>query len=99
MSVAAHEVVAEAFKEQGAAYPRAGARLVLAALTAAGYEIVELPKPKPVAWPVIWDDEPEDVYAKSTGDIAVSGVATMTSDQAHTLAAALLAAAKAAEAH
>lgn len=48
MSDKAIEVVSEAFREQGATFPRAGARLVLAALKAAGIAVMELPESHPI---------------------------------------------------
>ena len=91
-------VVAEAMREQGAAYPKAGARLILAALRAAGYAVVALPPPvRPGVWSVIHDGEPEDVYIGRKGGVTLSGVETFDERDVPGIAAALLAAAVEAE--
>lgn len=69
------------------------------ALRAAGYAVVELPQANSFdAWPVIFGGEIEDVYGKTNGDVVISGVETMSSNEARSLAVALLAAADVAEA-
>lgn len=100
MSDKAVEVIAEALKEQGAAYPNAGSRLVVDALKAAGIALVELPQPGTElfdGWKVLYDGAPEEMYVEQ-GKVCISGGDSFSPDNARQLGAALLAAADAAEA-
>lgn len=106
MSNKAFRAIADALREQGAHFPRVGARLILDALKAAGIELVELPEPTgrwaegpewrpfPQQHIVVWTGKPG-----STVMIQNVEPGDLTPDEARGLAAALLAAANAAEEH
>jgi hypothetical protein len=102
------DAASAALREQGAVYPNAGAALVLKAVEAAGYAIVQLPEPDTdlsrfrwssstclAAWgeTSAWDDG--RIFALSEFTRPPQGHVRLTVEQARTTAALLLAAANA----
>lgn len=86
MSNKAFRAIADALREQGAHFPRVGARLILDALADAGIELVELP-----------EQEPDSVRVDGHRTVIYEDTVWLTPDQARADAAALLAAAQKAE--
>ena len=101
MSDHAESVIAAALSEQGAAYPRCGASLIMDALRAARITIVEpaaMVCDRAPSLTVRWADGQVVVHAKGSGVVrTLLDDSRHTPDDARELGAALLAAAEYAE--
>lgn len=87
----AEEVLRSELEQQGAAYPNAGALVLITALKKAGIALVELPRGS--VNPDAWANQLGGVTLRCHTDL----VCNFTAKRARNLAAALLAAADAAE--